>query len=240
MLIPRKVKVILTAVIVLGASSLGVVHFTNLCDLEAVTLNGRPVDQWPDRYAMAREKSIVDQPVDSIAESLMDKPGVFKVDISYSLPDRINIKTNNFEAVCFLLDRRTGQLYGLDRSARLLSLKSAEYDWEHPILTSVTAGKLFHFCDDVRVSVVVGQLQELQQESRDLYRLIDEIDFGNQGFLKVSLAGLSYRLKVRAECFLEDMNKFIEFVSRFGPDLEDTTILDLRHNGMIICAAGGK
>ncbi len=240
MLMPGKAKIILTAIAVFGGSFLGVVHFTDVCNLEAVTLNGQLLEQWSKSYAMSPDRAVTGQPVDSLAESLIGKPEVFKVDISYSLPDQIDIRTNNFESICFLLDRRTGELYGLDQSARLLSLESCEYDWEHPVLTSVTAGRLFDFCQDVRVNVIVGQLQALKRENDNLYRLIEEIDLGNQAFLKVSLAGLPYRLKVRAECFLEDMNKFMEFVSRFTPELDDTRILDLRHNGMIVCAGGGK
>ena len=82
--------------------------------------------------------------------------------------------------------------------------------------------------------MIVTQLQKLKKDKPDLYRLIEEIDFGNQRFLKVAIDGLSYRLKLKAETFYSELDKFVEFVSRFNPDLEGVNLLDLRYEGMII------
>ncbi len=64
--------------------------------------------------------------------------------------------------------------------------------------------------------------------------MIEEIDFGNRRFLKIAIDGLNYRLKVKTETFNSELNKFVDFISRFNPDLEGVKLLDLRFDGMII------
>lgn len=235
-----KVNLILAVTVMLGTTLLILVHSTDVCRLEAVTLNGERIDDWSNRYGLRQDNSLFRQPLDSLAEDLISEPQILKVDISYSLPHRVDVRTNDFEPVCFLLDASTGKLFGLDRKARTIPLERIDIDWEHPVLTSVNARKLFSYCDDVRANVVVRQLEQLRRENIDLYRLIDEIDFADRGFLKVAISGLPYRLKVRAEYFLKDVDKFVEFVSRFAPDLEGVTMLDTRCDGMIICAGEKK
>jgi hypothetical protein len=238
MRLSTRFKIILLAATVVGVTLLVTVKYTSACRLSKVTYNSSEISGWDAKYGLDDSSPLISQPVDSLARELITKRSIFKVDISYKFPQELDIRTNNFDPVSFLADRYSGQLYGVLKSGRIVDLDNCEVDWEHPVLTSVGAGRLFGHSEDDRVDVVVRQLQQIREKTIDLYRLIDEIDFGNSNFLKVSVAGLPYRLKVHAETLADDIHKFVEFVSRFNPDLSDVTLMDLRFDDMIICARG--
>lgn len=240
MLLSRKTTLMLLLAAIVCLATLLTTNYSDACRLEEVTLNRQAIEEWHARFGLHPEKSIVRQPVDSLAGSLLASANVFKVDISYRLPSGIDIVLNDFEIVCFLVDAHSGVLYGLTDKARVATLGKGSENWDHPVLTSVAAGPIYGFCSDARVGVVVEQLQRLRAENIDLYRLIEEIDFGHESFLQVSLAGLPYRLKIRAERLFEDMMQFVEFVSRFVPDLSGVSAIDMRFDGMIICAGGKR
>lgn len=240
MMLPKKIKLSLIAFIIFGTTLLSVVNFTDYFALEVVSVNASVLDNWSDKYSLDANKPITRQPLDSLASLLIKKNHIYKVDINYALPNKIEIKTNNYKPVCFVLDRITKKVYGLDSDSRVVLLKYSDYTWDNPILTSLTITKPFGYCMDYRVKDVVQAIQKLKKQNRDLYCLIDEIDFGNTGFLKVSIDGLPYRLKVRYNYLREDMDKFIRFVSRFDPNLENIALLDLRYDEMIVCSQGKK
>ena len=240
MMLSKKVKLSLIAFIIFGTTLVSVGNFTDYFVLETVTVNASPIDNWSDKYNLSDNKPIINQPLDSLANELMQKNHIYKVEIDYSLPNKIKISTNKYAPTCFVLDRLSKKIYGLNSDARVVLLQNSDYDWNNPVLTSLTITKPYGFCKDYRVKIVVSALQKLKKQNRDLYCLIDEIDFGNISFLKVSIDGLPYRLKVRHDYLLEDIDKFIRFVSRFDPNLENITLLDLRYDEMIVCSQGKK
>ncbi len=238
MLFSKKVTLILISLVTAGLALVITVNYTDACRLNEVRLNQTPLVDWQEDLGLNASRSVVRQPVDSLAERLIADKDVFKVDVAYTLTGRLDIETNNFRPVCFMVDAGSGKMYGLTDRARVVSLKNSEFGWEHPVLTSVLAGPVYDHCSDARVAVVVEQLERLRRDNIDLYRLIDEIDFGVENFVQVALSGLEYRLKIRAENFHAEAIQFVEFVSRFAPDLEGVTSIDLRFDDMIICAGG--
>ncbi len=220
------------------ALSVSILNFTNVCRLEAVTLDGKLVSNWPDRFDALREKSLFRQPLDSLAQVVLAEKGTFRVDISCSWPHTLNIRTNGFSPSCFLLDKTSGRLCGLEQNGRTVPLRNAVLDWERPVLTGVESGRWFSYCRDVRVKVVVDQLEKLRKSNLNLFRLIDEIDFETTDYVQVSVSGLPYRLKVRPEHLTEDLSRFVDFVAKFDPELDGVRHLDLRFDNMIICARG--
>jgi hypothetical protein len=234
----KRVQLFFVFGIVIVAVSVGVVNFTNVCRLEAVTLNGEPVDNWSGRFDMLQEKSLFRQPLDSLARIVLTEKNTFKVDISCSWPHTLNISTNAFSPTCFLLDKTSGRFYGLEENGRIVPLENTATDWERPVLTGVKRGRWFGYCREGRVKVVVDQLEYLRKSNLNLFRLIDEIDFETTDYVQVSISGLPYRLKARPESLARDLDRFIEFVTRFDPNLDGVRHLDLRFDNMIICARG--
>lgn len=236
----KKYQLIMLAVIVFGAGIGITMNLTSACALNTVCLNDQPVEKWSERFGLVEQTSLLKQPLDSLGEALLKKNNIFKVDISYNLFNRIDIATNNFKPVCFMLDKYSAGIYGVNDNGRVVDLENCDYSWDNPVMTSIGFKKIFDYADDNRVEVVVRQLVQLKDEFPEVYHLIDEIDFGNSKFLKVSLDGLNYRLKLRAELFYYDIKRYVEFVSRFNPHLDQVNLLDLRYDGMIItCDAKG-
>lgn len=235
-----RTKIIMLAVIVFGAIMLTTLNYTSLLKLEAVTVNAAPVDSFSERYGLNDQKSILRQPLENLADNLLEERNIYKVDIKYNLPGTIDIKLNNFNPVCFVLDKNSGNLHGLNSEGRLIPLKDADFSWDNPVLTTVTTNNMFEHCQDFRICEVIRQLIQLKKKNNDLYRLIDEIDFGNISFVKVSIDGLPYRLKINSHTLLKDLNRFVDFVSRFQPNLEETQLLDFRYDDMIVSSKGKK
>lgn len=236
MTLSGKTMLLLTAVVIAGTSLLVVVNYTDACRLKNVSYNNKGIDNWQEKFGLDGSRSVVKQPVDSLASVLLGRKDVFKVDVDYSLGGSIDIRTNSFEPVCFLLDKSGGRIYGVNRQARLISLENLQFAWEHPVLTSLDAGRLHQSCPDVRVAVVIEQLEQLRDSKIDLYRLVDQIDFGHADHLQVTISGLPYRLRVRAEWLKHDLQRFIEFAGKFAPGLDSVEMVDLRFDEMIICS----
>ncbi len=233
-IVVSKVGILLLLVTVVGLAVIVLIRFTDVCRLEAVTLNSDVVDDWETEYGLSPDKTIFDQPVDSLADELLSQKGIFKVDVGYRLPHTLELRINDFEPVCFVVDKHTGKLRGLNAQAWVVSLSESITDWEHPVLSNIGAGRLYDYCDDPRVNIIVPQLMQLRRSNADLYRLLEEIDFTSKEYLNVSLAGLPYRLQVSAEGLLHQIKDFVKFLEQFHPRLEGTRVLDMRFENMII------
>jgi hypothetical protein len=239
-LLSARARLLLAGGIVLITFLLFVVNFTGACRLETVTLNGRVIDDWPQQFSVLNEESVFRQPLDSLADMLLSKEGVFKVDVAYAWPRTLNVTTNAFTPVAFVLDKSSGTLKGLERNGRVIPLDNAVLDWEQPVLTGVTTAGWFDYCEDARVKVVVDELEQLRRDHIDFYRLIDEVNLDRPEYLTVSVAGLPYELKVRAERLRTDLGKSVDFITRFDPGLTEMRCIDLRFDDMIVCAQEGK
>ena len=236
----RKRKLILLSLFLVGLSVVVIVNFTNICNLQAVTFDGEPVTKFDEKLGLEPTSPILNQPLDSLGEALLQRKGIVKVDIDYNLPNRIDIKTNRFTPVCFVLDTQTGQLRGLSHEGRVVAIPDNQTDWEHPTLTNVDAGNLYEYCPDERVQILVPQLEKLRDRHTDLYRLITEIDFGSRDELVATISGLPYKLRMSAEGFLDQIDDFLYFIERFAPDLDSTKMIDLRFDDMIVKVGGSK
>ncbi|MFQ5500642.1 MAG: hypothetical protein ACE5FH_13335 [Candidatus Zixiibacteriota bacterium] len=238
-MLPQTLKRYLALTIVGGSVFLGAITCTDTFRLRAVTIDGEEVDSWKGPFEVLDSSSVLRQPLDSLARRLLTDDDICRVDIRYNLPHGMDVSTNRFEVVCFLLDRLSGQLYGLDRDAREVSLERAEYDWERPVLTTLSSPGLYKFHPDRRVQRIVAQLNRLHNDQPDLYRIIEEIDLGNSSFLRASLAGLSFRVRLRSSSLGADLNRFIEFTTRYQVSLDSVRAVDARFDNMIICSRGG-
>jgi hypothetical protein len=234
----NRMKLALAAASVFGVALVGVVNYTGACRLREVTVNDVSVEDWRQRYPMLDTNRGPLQSIQSVAEKVLDDTDVFKVDLSWSLPHRLDIRTNRFTPECFLLDKNTAQMYGLDDHGRVVPLTRPVGNWERPVLTGLTVRAMFERCSDTRVVVVARKLEQLRREHRDLFRLIEEINFDDEFGLTVTVAGLSYQLKLRAETMIEDVDRFARFITHFGVDLEEVRLMDLRFDDMIICERG--
>lgn len=226
---------ILIGVIGLGLAGLVLlVKFTDVCQLQAVTLNGEPVSQWDRTLGLYPGKNLFRQPLDSVATAMLTRSGIVHVDIKYQLPNGLSISTNNLDPACYVLDEISGIMYGVDRTGRVVMLEASSIDWEQPIITGVRVRGLHDFCSDSRVTALVPQIVSLQQEYPDLFRLIEEINLSNPEYVRVSISGLGYFLKLPSNKFAERFTDFRKFMSRFKPATAGVSTFDLTYDDMIV------
>ncbi|MCB2229718.1 hypothetical protein KQH82_03310 [bacterium] len=230
----------------LGAATLAlallvvVIHYTGFCELQAVTLDGQAVGDFDGRLGLKASKSVVDQPLDSVAHALLTSDEIRKVDIHYSIPSGIEIVTNKFDPVCFVISERTGKLYGLDHRARVIAIPDRWDNWEHPILVNTRVEEMFEPCRDVRVPMVLADLQRLADEHADLYRVVTEIDFSQADYLVITLSGLEGKLWVTAGGLYDQLERLVRFLYNFSPSLDSARIIDLRFENQIVCSVKGR
>lgn len=227
-------KLILTTAAIIALALVVLINFTDVCNLQAVTLNGRDLPDWRDRYSLSADKVVFRQPLASVSQDLLSCDSIVRVDFDYDLPGTLKIRTNAFEPACYVVDRTSGRLRGLNRQGRIIRLGQDGLTWDHPVLTSVDAAKLYTFCTDSRVRLLLPQLARLMDDNRELYRTIEEIDFQSEDYLTVSVSGLPYRLLVTAGSFEDQMNEFVRFLEQFETNQAETKTLDLRNDNMIV------
>jgi hypothetical protein len=216
----------------------GALRYSDVCHLAAVELDGSEVQNWDAQYEMLHDGPLTSQPVDSLMQSLLQKPDIYRVDVAYRLPNLLMIETNRFAPTAFLLCNKSGRMYGLTLDARIVPLDRAKIDWEQPVLTGAYRVAMFDYCSDPRVKLVCRQLELLREAQVDLYRLIDEIDFSRDGYLQMTLSGLNCRLRLRGERLFEDVNRFVQFASSCGSELQTMKIIDMRFDEMVVCQKG--
>ncbi len=227
-------KALFVAIAAAVVAIIAVINFTETMYLQAVTLDGEPIENWSEQFPLQSEKALLRQPLDSLTKLLLARDGIVKVNLNYDFPDRIDIHTNLFEPVCFVVDASSGRIKGVNELGRIVPLREDESSWDCPILTSVTANNLYGFCGDSRVEVLVAELLKLKNANNDLFRLISEIDLDSNEYIVASIDGFDYRLKLNADEFFSQMKRFVEFIGQFDTDLSTVRSLDLTNYNMIV------
>lgn len=232
-MLSKEVRILLSSIIACGIAAVLLVQYTDICNLQAVTLNGEKVRR-VEELGLFASKPIVFQPVDSLADVLMTRRGITKVDIDYTLPNGLRITTNELEPVSYLLDSKTGNFYGLEESGRVVPIEMAGIDWNAPLFTGVTVKRMHEFPPDGRVMQILNQMRRLKEVDPRLYSEIEEIDLSSTEHVTLVLANKPYRLKLHSDQFEESYRKFDQFMTTFRPETDSVTSFDLTYNDLII------
>ncbi len=235
-----KARVLAGLATTLIAAFVMTVNYTDACRLQTVVLDGAPVNDWHGPFDMLKGRSVARQPFDSLARAVLTGKDVFRVNVSCRWPHTLRISTNVFSPVCLLVDRSSGDLWGVIEDGRVVPLDNALVDWECPVLTGTKSAKPFELCEDSRVTVVVAQLEAIRSDSEGLFHLLEEIDLGASDCIRISVSGLPYRLKARANTVAENLRQFVDFIAHYGPDLSEVRELDVRFADMIISIGGAR
>jgi hypothetical protein len=230
----HKFRLILLAVVVLGAGLVFSLEVADWQKIEAVSLDGAPVEDWEDRLGLKAEQSVLEQPLSKVAARLLEDSRTARVDIDIDLPATLEIETNRFDPVCLVLDKSSGRLFGLNQQGRVLPLDSDHDNWEQPVVTGVITNGVFDLCDDPRVPLLVNQLDRLADDNVDLFRLIDEVDLTSTEYATLTVSGLPFRLRVSATTLHAQLNRFVSFLENYQPEVDSARMIDLRYANMII------
>ena len=233
----KEVKIVVLFLTLVASGLLVAVQYTELCSLQAVTLNGQKVENWESELGLVRSRGILHQPLDSLADALFARQGVRHVAINYFLPNTLHVITTDLSPVCYVHDDVSGTLFGLDETARVVPLESDIRDWELPVLTGVRIRLLFTQCADARVSLVVPQLLELRAQRPDFFRLISEISFTNPEYLTIAISGLPCTVHILPLDLMARMDDFITFMEHYKAEPFGASSFDLRYDNMIVRVA---
>jgi hypothetical protein len=230
----KKTRLILSAVVLGGAALVGVLEFSQVQRLGAVTIDGRRVPDPQKTLGLDPGASVLKQPLNIAARYLLLDDQTVKVDFDYVLPASLAIRTNRFIPACLMLDRTSGTVFGLDAQGRVVPLADDFGDWQQPLITGVAANRVLQKCDDPRVAVVVAQLGALCDENKELYRLIDEVDLSAPEFAVMTFSGLPYSLRVSAGGLFDQITGFFRVVETYQTNIDSAGVVDLRFAGLII------
>lgn len=231
----KRIAAVMWTTIVFAIVLAVTVNFTDASRLRIVTIDGERVDRWDGPLKNLDSGSVVAQPLDELAVSLLAERGIYRVDARVAGWNSISVLTNNFQPVCFQLDKSSGKLRALDRQARETPLPAGEIDWQRPIITGASFGKLYLRSRNPAVMLVVEQLANLEEDNVDLFRMVEEIRLGKGHAVMASLSGLSFQLKLRTEFLADDLARFIRFYTDFDSDLTGVRLVDLSTEGMAVC-----
>ncbi len=232
--IGREVKLLISSIILIALAVVLAIQYTGVCRLEAVTLNGQPVEQWDQKLGLFPDRTVIRQPIDSLATALLEQQGITRVDIQYRLPNMLKISTNSLDPICYMIDRLTGTFFGLDESGRVVPIDIAHANWEMPIFTGLRVRRMHDYTDDYRANLVIPQLQELRRTDPSLYQSIEDVDFSHPNYVGLGFSGRSFRLNVPADRLLQRFDEFNIFVSRYNPPMDSTSCFDMTYDDEII------
>lgn len=230
----KKSKVVTLLTLAGIVASVGLISFTEICNLQAVTLNGEKVEKWDKKLSLVPNKSILQQPFEDFVEISLADEETLKLDYRYAWPHTLLVRLNSISPDGLILDKNSAALFGLDKNGRIIPLKSEVVDWERPVFTGVKASKMYQCPTDLRVRKVLTALGKVRSERVNFYRLIEQVDFNSKDYVEVSLAGHEHTVRLRAEFFYEDIIRYLDFVARFRPALDGIKVIDLRQDGQII------
>ncbi|MDZ4723663.1 MAG: hypothetical protein SGI97_07145 [candidate division Zixibacteria bacterium] len=233
----RILKFIVVGLTLAGLALIGLIHFTEIATLKAVTLDDEPLLDWSNRFSLSHDKMLLQQPLDEMAKEIMSRKGVVKVDIDYILPSKLQIRTNEFTSLSLVVDKVSGVMRGVTAEGRVVKLSESFSDWDQPVMTNVLSGTLYRYCEDSRVRMVIPQLLKLEQENSSIYRDISEIDFGSSEMLQVKFASFPVRVKVIETEFYSQIVSFSNFMEQFTPPTDSTVAYDARFEGIVIRVA---
>jgi hypothetical protein len=230
----KKTRLILSAIVLGGGAFVGVLEFSQVQRLAAVTIDGQRVPDPQKTLGLDPSASVLKQPLNIAARYLLLDDQTVKVDFDYELPASLAIRTNRFVPACLMLDRTSGALFGLDAQGRVVPLADDFGDWQQPLITGVAANRVLQKCDDPRVPAVVAQLGALCDENKELYRLVAEVDLSTREFAVVTFSGLPYTLRVSADGLFDQITGFFRVVETYQTNIDSAAAVDLRFAGLIV------
>lgn len=232
--ITKKIRIFIIAFCAFSLVLFLSVNFTDAIQLETLKVDNAEITNWEENYAPLQKKSVISQESEILAESMLKKNDIYKVEIVPEFPNRINIYTNQFEPEAFLLDSKNNRLVGIDKQLRVFPLDNIKPDWEQPVVSGIKISKMYSRCLDPNAEKLIKQLISLKEQNVDLFRMIDEIQLINGGKAVVRLAGIKFKVIVPLRELKQKMKRLAVFLTRYQTDMEKIKKINLCFDEMII------
>lgn len=224
------VLLLLISIVIMGA--LVFVQYSELFAFNEVRYEEGAVVSDTTLFNTAKGNNLFKVEFSEFADDLLANKKVLKVDIDYSLPDGIEVSFNDMKPVAAVLTPEG--LLGISAEEYLIPFNATESGIDCPILTGYNPGELYQKVDDGEVTLVIENLDNLRDKSRDCYLLLSNIDFSSDDFISVYIDGLETEVIMYPGDLARNMKAIEAFLSDYEPDLSQVKRLDLRSEGMII------
>lgn len=238
--ITSKIRIFLISFSAFSLVLLLSVNFTDAVQLENVYLNHIKIENWQSVYSVLEKKSIVKQNANSLAELLLKKKKVHKIEVKKVFPNSFSLSTNQFIPVAFLFDKKRSKLVGIDKNLRVFPLEDIEVDWELPVIVGVSVGRMYKKCEDLKAEKLIEQFEIMSRENIDLLRMIEEINVDKRMRATLRLSGMKMKIIVPVNRLYEKTQRFIEFLTRFDTDLDQVKTINLCYGDLIVTSRGKR
>ncbi|MFH1698954.1 MAG: hypothetical protein ABIE07_00065 [Candidatus Zixiibacteriota bacterium] len=182
--IRKKYWICLIITAVIGGSTI----FANISSVfgwKAIEYLGPGVDALKPKLENAPdETNIFRVNKSSMIETIMALDGIHNVALNYDLPSGIRAEVNRFRPLAMLA---SDDLYGIDRFCRVIPYDTTWESKDMPIITGLNTQRQFNQPDDFRMADVIHGLEEIKENSPELFAQIAEIDLSSKIYLEISL-----------------------------------------------------
>ena len=202
--------------------------------LTKVVIDGKLSTNMAEALSLRIGKNIFSQDISPAAELMSRRQGVATVSVRPELPSTIRITTNDLSPQWLAHDAGKRELFGLDEKLRVVKITTAHEMNGKPALTGLTGLTLVLPPKDVRVNMVVNQLNKLESTRPDLYRWVTDVDFSADDYVTIGFAGLDRIALVTPGDLGASVKNFLEIFFGSGDVLANVRVVDMRFNGLAL------
>lgn len=227
-------RIILFSVIVFAGGLLLVANFTEVCTLQAVTLNNDQVIDWNREFALASGAPVFMQPVDSLAQAMIATSAVHRIDVDYQFPHAIAIRVNDYTPICLFLDAPTGSVHGVTDIGMVIPLEKSQIDWKMPMINGAEFRGLYKTSGDTRVAEITRELMRNGGKHPELISQLSDIDFSDPDAVTLYFNGSNFKVLISADQFASHWNNLSMFLTQYKVARDSMLAIDVRHGDLIV------
>ncbi len=166
---------------------------------------------------------------DAYMEKLLSFDRVDNVRLNLNLPTGISADINQFTPDALVL---TNEVYGLDKSCRILPYDSLWQTKNLPVFTGLPKVSMFSVPNDYRVAEVLGGLLTIREELPELFNQIAELDFSDKTYIKIYVTTSTETFLARSHEFDNQLYKLQAIMEVAASDAN--AIYNLSYDGVVI------
>ncbi len=227
-------RIVLFSIIAFAGGLLLIANFTQVCTLQAVTLNNDPVIDWNREFALAPGKPVFMQPVDSLAQAMIATSSVHKIDVDYQFPHAIAIRVNDYTPVSLFLDAPTGKIHGVTSDGLVIPLEKEQINWTMPMISGAKFRGLYKTSGDTRVAEITRELIRNGGKHPALTGQLSDIDFSDPNAVTLYFSGSNFKVLISADQFASHWNNLATFLTQYKVARDSMLAIDVRHGDLIV------
>jgi len=231
---PYKILFAVSMIMVVGII---LIEYTGLLKLEEINLEGDDLFSQNDTPEMVAGMNLFAAPLDKMADRLLNRKKVFRIDVDYQLPNGINLNVNSVKPKAMIIDNNGRTKYYLTESCHLLPINEISEHLDFPLITGLSDCCVYERVRDDRLQIILTQLDALKKDCSDFYFALAAMDLSDKEIVRINIEGLPFDVETYAGTVYQAIRTLEAFLMEYNPDLREIKKLDMRLEGMIIAAS---